>query len=185
MDQEQVVKTYSKVNMWDKRGKGGNEGVAGQMPNPNPSAEAKGWGVPTQPNQPTNRPPSPKSWGELSQSSRPVADNGTSGWGSKSVQGEKWDKSGNGLSGNWNQPKPSATGWGQSNDQQWSQTDSGSGWGQPIGKVKNDICIFVNKFYQSLVVFREEVIKNSDVKYQDLRVKWNIFHVDLMLFLSI
>ncbi|XP_076801462.1 uncharacterized protein LOC143445936 [Clavelina lepadiformis] len=129
--------TYSKVNMWDKRGKGGNEGVAGQMPNPNPSAEAKGWGVPTQPNQPTNRPPSPKSWGELSQSSRPVADNGTSGWGSKSVQGEKWDKSGNGLSGNWNQPKPSAAGWGQSNDQQWSQSDSGSGWGQPIGKNDN------------------------------------------------
>ena len=121
--------TYTKVNMWDKRGKAGNnnEAAAGQMPPMNSQMKTTGWGAP--PNQSANRPPSPKGWGDMSPTRSNPVDKGTSGWGQKPISNEKWDKGGNGTS-NWNNMKQSGGGWNQGSDSQWGAPDNGPAWGQ-------------------------------------------------------
>ena len=119
--------TYSKVSMWDKTGKANanNEPAAGQMPAANNQIKTTGWGAP---NQQTNRPPSPKGWGDVSPTRTNPADKGTGAWGQK--PGDKWDKGGNGGN-NWNPMKPTGGGggWGQPSDSQWG-ADNGPTWGQ-------------------------------------------------------
>ena len=133
--------TYTKVNMWDKRGAkpgANNEAVGGQMPPMNTQMKATGWGTPS---QPPNRPPSPKGWGDISPTRNNQVDNGTSGWGPKPVSGEKWDKNVSGGVNNWNSVKPGG-GW-QPNEPQWGAGDSGGGWGQVICFVRLVLISFV------------------------------------------
>ena len=129
--------TYTKVNMWDKRGKPsvGNEAVAGQMPPVNSQIKTTGWGVP---NQPTNRAPSPKGWGDVSPTCNNPVDNGTAGWG-KPLGGEKWDKGNSGN--NWNSVKPTGGGWGQPPDHQWGVDSGTTTWGQ--------VCLVLFIFFHS------------------------------------